>query len=101
MNVPVLVWFMRLHADESIVVQAVICAFEFNDLVASGGGASKANGMHGHFSSAVPEANHFDRKAIADLFGKFPFHVMRHAEHGAGAQALLNCFHHRRMAMSG
>jgi len=87
--------------DQRIVVQAVICAFEFNDLVASSCGAGEPDGVHRDFSSTIAEANHLDRKAIADLFRKFPLHVMRHAEHGAGAQALLNCFHHRRMAMSG
>ena len=78
---------MRLHADQSAVVQAVIRAFEFDDLVASGGGARQANRVHGGFRAAVAEAAHLDRKAVADFFRQFPFHVVRHAEHGAGAKA--------------
>src|SRR5581483_511692 len=66
----------------------------------SGCSAGKTNGVHGHFSSAVAEADHLDRKAIADFFSEIPFQVMRHAEHRAGAQALLNRLHHRGMAMA-
>ena len=40
-------------------------------------------------------------KRCADFFGQFPFHVVRHAEHGAGAETVLHGFHDRGMAMSG
>ena len=92
---------MRLHADQSAVVQSVVGAFELDDLVASGGGAGQANRVHGHFGAAVAEAAHLDREALADFFGEFPFHVVRHAEHGAGGKALLDGLHDRGMAVSG
>ena len=92
---------VRLHADQSAVMQAVVGAFELDDLVASGSGASQANRVHGGFGAAVAEAAHLDRKAVADFFREFPLHVVRHAEHGAGGEALLDGLHHRRMAMSG
>ena len=94
-------WGVRLHADQRGVVQSVIAAFELDDLVAAGGGAGQADGMHGGFGPAVAEAHHLHWKALADFFRKLPFHVMRHAEHGARAQPLLNRFHHRGMAVSG
>src|ERR1035438_8037967 len=85
---------VRLYADQSAVVQAVVGAFELDDLVASGGGARETNRVHGHFGTAIAEAAHLDRKASADLFGEFPFHIVRHAEHGAGGEALLDGLHH-------
>ena len=66
-------------------MQAVVAAFEFDDLVAAGGGARESHGMHRGFGAADAEAKHLDRKARADFFGELPFHVVRHAEHGAGA----------------
>ena len=82
-------------------MQAVVSAFEFNDLVAAGGGAGQADGMHGGFRAAVAEADHLNRKALADFFGEFPFHVMRHAVHGAGGKTFLNGLHDGGMAVSG
>src|SRR5579864_8476703 len=92
---------MRLNADQCVVMQSVIGAFEFDDLVATSGRASEADGMHRDFGSAVAEAHHLDGKAIADFFGQFPFHVVRHAEHGSEAKARLDSLHHRGMAMAG
>ena len=92
---------MRLHADQRRIVQAVVAAFEFDDLVAPGGGARQTNGVHGGFRAAVAEAAHLDRKARADFFRQFPLHVVRHAEHGAVVQAPFDGLHHRGMAMSG
>ena len=82
-------------------MQSVIGAFELDDLVAPGRGAGQANRMHGHFGAAVTEAAHLDRESRADFFGEFPFHIVRHAEHGAGRQALLDGLHDRGMAVPG
>ena len=92
---------VRLHADQRGIVQAVVSAFKFYDLVAAGSGAGQANGVHGGFRTAVAEAHHLDRKAVADFFGQFPLHVVGHAEHGAGAETLFHGLHDRGMAMSG
>src|SRR5712692_11363852 len=81
-------------------MQAVVGAFELYDLVASGGGASQADGVHRCFSAAVAETAHFDGKAVADFFGELPFHVVGHAEHGAGSETLLDGLHDGGMAVS-
>ena len=90
-----------LYADQSGVVQSVVGAFKLYDLVAAGGGAGQADGVHGGFGTAVAEAAHLDREAVADFFREFPFHVVRHAEHGAGGETLFNGLHHGGMAVSG
>ena len=82
-------------------MQAVVSAFEFQNLVAAGGGARQADSVHGGFGAAAAEANHLDRKTIADFLGQFPFHVVRHAEHGSSLQTRLDGLHHRGMAVSG
>ena len=82
-------------------MQAVVSAFELHDLVAAGSGAGQADGVHGRFRTAVAEAHHLDRKAVADFFGQLPLHVVGHAEHGAGAEAFFDGLHDRGMAMSG
>src|SRR6202142_886897 len=92
---------MRLYADQGGVVQAMISAFEFQDLVASSSGAGEANAVHGGFGAAVAEADHFHGKAVADFFRQLPFHVVGHAEHGAGSQAGADSFPHCGMAKSG
>src|SRR5581483_9318267 len=92
---------MRLYTDQRGVVQAVIAAFELENLVTTGRGTSQSASMHGSFGAARPESNHLDRKALADFFRQLPLHVVRHAEHRARAQTWLDRFHHRRMAMSG
>ena len=92
---------MRFHADQRAIVQSVISAFELHDLVAPGSGARQTNRVHRRFRSAVAEAAHLHRKAVADFFRQFPFHIVRHAEHGAGGKPFLDRLHHRRMAVSG
>ena len=92
---------VRLYADESRVMQAVVSPFELHNLVASGGRPGQTDTMHGRLGSAVAETNHLDRKALADFFREFPFHVMRHAEHGSGRQALPHSFHHCGMTVPG
>src|SRR5271154_7513013 len=82
-------------------MQAVIAAFHLNDAVAAGGGASEAHGVHGAFRAAIAETHHFHRKALADFFGELPFEVVRHAEHGAGAEFRLHSLDHGGMAMAG
>src|SRR5436309_709655 len=67
-------------------MQAVICPFELDDLVASGGRAREAHGVHGSFGAAVAEADHLDRETIANLLRQLPLHVVRHAEHSPGAE---------------
>ena len=91
---------VRLHADQSTIVQAVISAFEFHDLVASCRGARQADRMHGRFRAAVAEAAHLDREAVADFFREFPLHVVRHAEHRARREPLLDGLHDCGMTMS-
>ena len=81
-------------------MQAVICPFELDDLVASGGRAREAHGVHGSFGAAVAEADHLDRETIANLLRQLPLHVVRHAEHRPGAEPPFDCFHHRGMAMA-
>src|SRR4029077_13635994 len=66
---------------------------------AAGGGTRETHRVHGAFRSAVAEANHFYRKAFADLFREFPLHVVGHAEHCAGAEFLLDGCHHSGMAV--
>src|SRR5581483_2759191 len=94
------VWRMGLHTDQGTVVQAMVCAFEFHDLVASRGSARQTDRVHGGFGTAVAEPAHLYWKPVADFFCQFPFHVMRHTEHGSGRQPLFYCFHHRRMAVT-
>ena len=91
---------VRLHADQRGIMQAVVAAFELDDLVAAGGGAGQADGVHGGFGAAAAEADHLDRKAIADFLGQFPLHVVRHAEHGAGGQTFFDGLHHRGMTVA-
>ena len=71
------------------------------DLVAAGGGAGDAAGVHGHFRAAGAEAHHFHRIALADFFGKLPFLFVRHAKGGALVQFLFDSFDDRGMAMPG
>jgi len=71
------------------------------DLVASGWRRGRGDGVHGGFRAAGAETHHLDGKALADFFRELPFQVMRHAEHGAGGQALPDGFHHRGMAVPG
>src|SRR5579863_8279825 len=92
---------MRFHADQGTVMQSVVSALELNDLVATRSSAGEPDSVHGRFRTAVAEAAHLDRKALADLFGEFPLHVVRHAEHSAGRETLLDRLHHRGMAVSG
>ena len=92
---------VRLHADQRGIVQAVVTAFKLYDLVASGSGTGQADGVHGGFGTAIAEAHHLDRKTLADFFRQLPLHIVRHAEHGAGAETLFHCLHHGGMAMPG
>src|SRR6202051_1432434 len=48
---------VRLDADQSGIVQAVVGAFKFNNFVAAGGGASQADGGHGGFGSHCGEGD--------------------------------------------
>src|SRR5271170_4408258 len=90
-----------LYADQGGVVQSVVGAFKLYDFVAAGSGAGQADGVHGGFGAAVAEAAHLNGKAVTDFFGEFPFHVMRHAEHGAGGETFFDGLHDGGMAMSG
>src|SRR5439155_10230619 len=90
---------MRLYADQSGIVQAMVSAFEFHDLVATSCGASQTNAVHGSFGAAIAETHHLDWKSGTNFFCQLPFHVMRHAEHRARREALPHSFHHRWMTM--
>ncbi len=81
-------------------MQAVVGAFEFDDLVASGGGAGQANRVHRDFGTAIAEAAHLHREAGTDFFREFPLHVVGHAKHSPGREALLDGLHHGGMAVS-
>ncbi len=94
------IWSVRLHTYQGGIVQAVVAAFELDDLVAAGGGAGETNRVHGGFGAAVAEADHFHGKALADFLGQLPLHVMRHAKHGAGGQTFPHGFHDGGMAVS-
>src|ERR1700730_7213202 len=61
-------------------MQSVVGAFKPQNLVATCGSASDANGVHGRFRSAVAEAHHLEGIAGADLFGQFQLHAVGHAE---------------------
>src|SRR5215472_4832123 len=61
-------------------MQAVVAALELQDFFAGRSGASNATGVHGDFRAARAETHHFDGIALTNLFGKFPFLVVRHAE---------------------
>jgi len=89
-----------LNANKSGIVQAVVAAFELQDLFAAGGGTRDAAGVHGDFGSARAEANHFDGVALADFFGKFPFLIVRHAESGATMKFLFDSFYHGGMTVA-
>ena len=91
---------MRLHANQCAVVQSVIGALELDDLVAPSSRAGQTYGVHGRFGPAIAEPAHLNRKAVADFFRQFPFHIMRHAKHRSGREALFHGLHHRRMAVS-
>ena len=82
-------------------MQAVIRAFELDDLVAPGGGAGQADGVHGRFRAAVAEAHISTGKRLQ---------ISSASSHSMSCgmpnmvpvlQALLDRLHHRRMAMSG
>ena len=92
---------LGLDADESGVVEAVVGAFEFDDFVALGGGASDADGVHGDFGAAGAEADHLDGIARANFFGELPFLIVRHAEGGAFVEFLFDSFDDRGMAVAG
>ena len=47
-----------------------------------------------------PKRHHLDWKAIANLFGQFPLHVMGHAEHGSVLSRFSTAFMDRGMAMT-
>ncbi len=79
----------------------MISAFELDDLVTAGSRARKTHRVHGGFGAAVAEANHLHRETLANFLGQLPFHVVRHAKHSAGVQALSYGLHHRGMAMPG
>src|SRR5207302_9259275 len=92
---------MRLHADQSGIVQAVVRTFEFENFVASGGGTGEAAGVHGGFGAAVAKAHHLYGEALTNFFRELPFHVVRHAKHRAGGKTPRNSLHDGRMTVSG
>src|SRR4051794_8851711 len=85
---------LGLHADHGSIVHAVVAAFEFDDLVASGETARQADGVHGGFGAAVAEADILHRVALDDLFGELTLHLVRHAIHGAALELLLYRLHY-------
>src|SRR5260370_39696779 len=92
---------LGLDADERCVMQSVVGAFELQDLVAAGGRARDAAGMHGDFGSAGAEAHHLHRIALADFFRKLPFLLVRHAKGGSFMQLLFDGLDDGGMAMAG
>src|SRR5260370_10041565 len=67
------VFRLRLDADQRRVMQAVVGAFELQNLIAPGGGAGNAAGLHGDFRAAGTERHHFYRISLSDCFRTFPF----------------------------
>src|SRR3954465_13384932 len=100
MNVSV-VGRMRFHAYQGSVMQSVVAAFKFDDLVPTSRGAGEAYGVHGSLRPTIAKAKHLNRKTITDLFRQLPLHVVRHAEHRSGLQPLSHGFHDGRVAVSG
>src|SRR5439155_26981796 len=92
---------MRFHADHRGIVQAMVSAFKFHDLVAASRSAGQSHAVHSGFSSAVAETHHFYWETIADFLCQLPFHVMRHAKHGPGSQASPDGLHHSWMTVPG
>ena len=82
-------------------MQTVVGAFEFEYFVAAGSGASETAAVHGDFRAARAETHHLDGIPFADLFGKFPFLIVRHAKGGAAVQLLFDRFDHCGMAVAG
>src|SRR5882724_777508 len=80
-------------------MQAVVSAFEFDDLVAARGRARETNRVHSGFGSRRSKAAHLNGKTFADFLCQLPLHVVWHAEHGTGAQPLFDRFHDCRMTM--
>src|SRR6185369_3910706 len=87
-------------ADQRAVVESVIRALELDNLVTARGCPRESDGVHRRFRTAGSEAHHLDREAGANFFREFPFHVMRHAEHGSGGQPSRDGLHDRGMAMT-
>src|SRR5258707_7712320 len=71
----------------------------FRSFVAARSGSRDAAGVHGDFRSARAEAHHIHRIALANLFGKFPFLLVRHAESGSFMKLLLDGLYDGGMAM--
>ena len=83
--------------------KAVVSTFEFQDLVAPGGGPGQADSVHRGLGAAVAEAAHLDRKALANFFRRScttPDHAAC-TKHGAGAQASRDGLHDGWMTVSG
>ena len=92
---------LGFHADQHRVMHAVIAAFHLDDLVAAGEAAGEADGVHRDLGAAGAEADLVHGEALADLVGEVELEGVRHAVHGSGLEALLDCFHHGGMAMAG
>src|SRR6267154_1313195 len=93
------VFCLGLDADERGVMQSVVGAFKLQDFVAARSGPRDAAGVHGDFRAARAEAHHVHRIALANLFGKFPFLLVRHAESGSFMKFLHNGLYDGGMAM--
>src|SRR5256884_1071425 len=90
---------LGLDADERVVMQAVVRAFELQNLVAARGGARDAAGVHRDFRSAGTEPHHIHRITLTNFLCKLPFLLVRHPEGCSFMQLLFDGFHDGGMAM--
>ena len=82
-------------------MDAVVCAFHFQNLVTSGDAACQTDGMHSRFRAAVAEADLLDGEAGTNFLRQLAFQFVGHAEHGPQMQPFLDGFDHGGMAMTG
>ena len=95
------VFELRLHADESRVVQSVIRTFKAQDFVAARCRTRDPARMHGRFRAAVAKPHHLNGIPRANLFRQLQFHAMRHAERGTAVGHQFHRFDHRGMPVAG
>src|SRR2546423_8756125 len=95
------VFRLGLNTDERRVMQTVVGAFEFQNFVASRCRPGNAASVHCDFRAAGTESHHVHRIALANLFRKLPFLLVRHPEGSSFMQLLLHGLHDGGMAMPG
>ena len=88
------------HADQGVVVHAVVLAFELHDLVAPGEGARHADGVHGRVGAGGGHAGHVAERELADQLGRGDLVLAGEAEADAAAHALVDVVVHAGVAVA-